>query len=145
MVYNHHFVAQDDKISPEVAMKKIRVLLTKIGLDGHDRGVKVVAAALREAGMEVIYTGPWQTIDNVVETALQEDVDVIGISSLAYDHLLVPKLMECLKQKRSDGPKVIVGGVIPDQDMSLLKNSGVAAVFPAGTALEQIVHFVKSQ
>jgi methylmalonyl-CoA mutase, C-terminal domain len=125
-------------------MKKIRVLLTKIGLDGHDRGVKVVATALREAGMEVIYTGPWQVIDNVVETALQEDVDVIGISSLAYDHLLVPKLMECLKQRRLDGPTVIVGGVIPDQDIPLLKNSGVAAVFPSGTALDNIVQFIIS-
>jgi methylmalonyl-CoA mutase C-terminal domain/subunit len=125
-------------------MKKIRVLLAKIGLDGHDRGVKVIAAALREAGMEVIYTGPWQAIENVVETALEEDVDVIGLSSLAYDHLLVPKLMENLKQKSSDGPIVIVGGVIPDQDIALLKNSGVSAVFPAGTVLEDIVNFVKS-
>lgn len=144
MVYNHHFVGQHDKISPELAMKKIRILLTKIGLDGHDRGIKVVAAALREAGMEVIYTGPWQAIDTVVETALQEDVDVIGLSSLAYDHLLVPKLMECLKHKRPDGPIVIVGGVIPDQDIPLLMDSGVAAVFPSGTALEKIVHFIES-
>jgi methylmalonyl-CoA mutase C-terminal domain/subunit len=128
----------------EGKMRKIRVLLTKIGLDGHDRGVKVVATALREAGMEVIYTGPWQTIETVVETALQEDVDVIGISSLAYDHLLVPKLMKSLREKKLEGPMVIVGGVIPEEDISLLEKSGVAAVFPAGTPLEQITQFIKT-
>ena len=77
-------------------MRNIRVLLTKIGFDGHDRGVKLVASAMRDAGMEVIYTGPWQTVEEVAETALQEDVDLIGISSLGYDHVLIPKLMELL-------------------------------------------------
>jgi len=125
-------------------MRKIRVLLTKIGLDGHDRGARIVANALREAGMEVIYTGPWQTIENVVETALQEDVDVIGISSLAYDHLLIPRLMEELRKRRVERPLVIVGGVVPEQDVDLLKRSGVATVFPPGTPLEEIVQFIEA-
>ncbi|MEK7847659.1 MAG: cobalamin B12-binding domain-containing protein [Chloroflexota bacterium] len=121
---------------------RIRVLMAKVGFDGHDRGVKVVTAALRQAGMEVIYTGPWQTVEAVVETALQEDVDVIGISSLAYDHPLVPKLVARLKDRGASIP-VIVGGVIPPDDVRQLLQAGVRAVFPPGTPLDDIVKCVR--
>lgn len=124
-------------------MRKIRVLLTKIGFDAHDRGVRVVASALKEDGMEVIYTGPWQSIEEVVEASLQEDVDVIGVSSLAYDHLLIPKLMDALKEKGMTDLLVIVGGVIPAGDVPALKGSGVAEVFPPGTPLNRIARFIR--
>jgi methylmalonyl-CoA mutase C-terminal domain/subunit len=124
-------------------MGKIRVLLTKIGFDAHDRGAKVVASALREAGMEVIYTGPWQSIDEVVEASLQEDVDVIGISSLSYDHLLIPKLMNKLKERELRDILVIAGGVIPERDIPALREAGVADIFPPGTPLDNIVQFIQ--
>ena len=123
-------------------MKKLRVLIAKVGLDGHDRGVKVVAAGLREAGMEVIYTGPWQTVEGVVETALQEDVDCIGISSLAYDHLLIPKLIERLRARGLGQVLVVVGGVIPPDEAPALIQAGVARVFPPGSRLEDIAGFI---
>ena len=126
-------------------MKNIRVLLTKIGFDGHDRGVRLVASAMRDAGMEVIYTGPWQTIEEVTETALQEDVDLIGISSLGYDHLLIPKLIKLLDQKKLNDVYVIVGGVIPPDEIADLKNAGVAEVFPPGMTLNSIIEFVTSK
>lgn len=116
--------------------------MAKLGFDGHDRGVKVVTAALRQAGMEVIYTGPWQAVEAVVETALQEDVDIIGISSLAYDHPLIPKLMARLKERGADIP-VVVGGVIPPDDVLQLKAVGVKGIFPPGTSLEDIVRCVR--
>ncbi|MDP6511466.1 MAG: cobalamin B12-binding domain-containing protein [Dehalococcoidia bacterium] len=122
--------------------KKIRVLMAKLGFDGHDRGVKVVTAALRQAGMEVIYTGPWQTVEAVVETALQEDVDLIGISSLAYDHPLIPKLMARLKERDADIP-VIVGGVIPPDDVRLLQDAGVKGIFPPGSTLQDITSCIQ--
>ena len=121
---------------------KIRVLMAKLGFDGHDRGVKVVTAALRQAGMEVIYTGPWQTVEAVVETALQEDVDLIGISSLAYDHPLIPKLMARLKERDADIP-VIVGGVIPPDDVRLLQDAGVKGIFPPGSTLQDITSCIQ--
>ncbi|MFQ5904331.1 MAG: cobalamin B12-binding domain-containing protein [Candidatus Binatia bacterium] len=124
-------------------MRKIRVLMTKIGFDAHDRGAKVVASALREAGMEVIYTGPWQSIDEVVEASLQEDVDVIGVSSLAYDHLLIPKLMAGLRERGLWDILVVAGGVIPEQDVPTLQEAGVAKVFPPGTSLDEIVKFIQ--
>ena len=93
-----------------------KVLVTKIGLDGHDRGSRVVAAYLRDAGMEVIYTGPWQQVSAVVSLAREEDVDVIGISSLATDHLIVPKLMHALREAGFEHVRVVVGGIVPDQD-----------------------------
>jgi methylmalonyl-CoA mutase C-terminal domain/subunit len=115
-----------------------RVLMTKIGLDGHDRGARVVAAALRDAGMEVIYTGPWKEIPEVVNIALQEDVDVIGISSLATDHLLVPGLMSALKNQDLGHIMVVVGGIVPDDDESELLAAGVSKVFHPGSNLDDI-------
>lgn len=115
-----------------------RVLMTKIGLDGHDRGSRIVARFLRDAGMEVVYTGPWQPIDAVVALALQEDVDVVGISSLAGDHLIVPKLMRALAAAQLD-VEVVVGGVIPDDEVPLLLEAGVAEVFHPGATSERIV------
>jgi methylmalonyl-CoA mutase C-terminal domain/subunit len=119
-----------------------RVLVTKIGLDGHDRGARVVASALRDAGMEVIYTGPWKTIPDVVDIALEEDVDLIGISSLASDHLLVPKLMSALHDSRLGHIRVVVGGIVPDDDEADLLASGVAQVFHPGSNMDEIVQDV---
>jgi methylmalonyl-CoA mutase C-terminal domain/subunit len=122
----------------------IRVLVAKPGLDGHDRGAKVIARALRDAGMEVIYTGLRQTPEMIVETALQEDVQVIGLSILSGAHnAIVPRVMELLKQKHMDDVIVIVGGIIPDEDVAQLKRLGVAAVFQPGSPLEQIVEFIR--
>ena len=117
----------------------VRVLVTKLGLDGHDRGSRVVAAFLRDAGMEVIYTSPWQDVAAVVQLALQEDVDVIGISSLATDHLLVPKLTAALSKAGLQHVRVVVGGIVPDEDESMLKEAGVSQVFHPGSALGDIV------
>ena len=115
------------------------VMITKIGLDGHDRGSRVVAAFLRDAGMEVLYTPPWQEIGQVVRLAEEEDVDVIGISSLATDHLLVPKLLKALKKARLGGVPVVVGGIVPDADERKLKKAGVRAIFHPGASREEIV------
>ena len=121
-------------------MKKIRVLIGKIGLDGHDVGAKVVAAALRDAGMEVIYTGLRQTPENIVNTAIQEDVAVIGISILSGSHLpLISRLMEVLKSEGADDIKVIVGGIIPAEDVQPLKAMGVHEVFPPESDMQAIV------
>jgi methylmalonyl-CoA mutase C-terminal domain/subunit len=122
------------KLSPPA-----RVLVTKIGLDGHDRGSRIVAAYLRDAGMEVIYTPPWQSIPAVVKLALEEDVDVIGISSLATDHLLVPKLMKALKKAQLEHIPVVVGGIVPDDDEKKLRKAGVRHVFHPGASREEIV------
>lgn len=116
-----------------------KILVTKIGLDGHDRGSRVVAAFLRDAGMEVLYTPPWQEIGQVIRLAEEEDVDVIGISSLATDHLLVPKLMQALKKAGLGGLPVIVGGIVPDEDEQKLKKIGVRHVFHPGASREEIV------
>jgi methylmalonyl-CoA mutase C-terminal domain/subunit len=116
-----------------------RVLITKIGLDGHDRGSRVVAAYLRDAGMEVIYTPPWQPISAVVKLATEEDVDVIGVSSLATDHLLVPKLVAALREATAGDIPVVVGGIVPDADEAALRTAGVAAVFHPGTSRDVIV------
>ena len=116
-----------------------RVLITKIGLDGHDRGSRLVAAFLRDAGMEVIYTSPWQQVPAVVRLATQEDVDVIGVSSLATDHLLVPKLMAALGEAGLRHVRVVVGGVVPDEDERALLESGVSRVFHPGASREDIV------
>ena len=116
-----------------------KVLVTKIGLDGHDRGARIVASALRDAGMEVVYTGPWKAIPDVIDISLEEDVDLIGISSLASDHLLVPKLMSALQDKQLDHVPVVVGGIIPDADETQLLDAGVARVFHPGSKLEDIV------
>lgn len=120
-----------------------KVLVTKIGFDGHDRGSRVVAAGLRDAGMEVIYTPPWQEIPTVVKLALEEDVDVIGISSLATDHLIVPKLMDALRAAGLGDVGVVVGGIVPDDEERSLLDSGVARVFHPGSAMAEIAAFVR--
>ena len=120
-----------------------KVLITKIGFDGHDRGSRVVAAALRDAGMEVIYTPPWQEIDAVVKLATEEDVDVVGVSSLATDHLIVPKLMQALRDAGLGDVAVVVGGIVPDADERLLRDAGVARVFHPGSALAEITQVVR--
>lgn len=123
--------------------KPIRVLLAKPGLDGHDRGAKVVAHALRDAGMEVIYTGLHQTVEQIVEAALQEDVDVIGLSVLSGAHLpLTEKLMGLLRQEGLDETMVIVGGNIPSRDVEKLEALGVARVFRTGSRFEDIAGFI---
>jgi methylmalonyl-CoA mutase C-terminal domain/subunit len=123
--------------------KRIRVLVAKPGLDGHDRGAKVIARALRDAGMEVIYTGLRQTPDMIVSAALQEDVQVIGLSILSGAHnAILPRVMELLKEKHMDDVLVLVGGIIPDEDAEQLKKLGVAAVFQPGASLEGIVKFI---
>jgi methylmalonyl-CoA mutase C-terminal domain/subunit len=120
-----------------------KVLVTKIGFDGHDRGSRVVAAALRDAGMEVIYTPPWQEIAAVVKLATEEDVDVVGISSLATDHLIVPKLMTALREAGLGDVGVVVGGIVPDDDETALLAAGVARVFHPGSAMSDIAAFVR--
>jgi methylmalonyl-CoA mutase, C-terminal domain len=124
---------------------RIRVLVAKPGLDGHDRGAKVIARALRDAGMEVIYTGLRQTPEMIVQAALQEDVQVIGLSILSGAHMaVVPRVLELLRQYQMDDVAVIAGGIIPDEDGKKLKELGVAAVFPPGSPLEEIVSFIRS-
>ena len=125
--------------------QKIRVLVAKPGLDGHDRGAKVIARALRDAGMEVIYTGLRQTPEMIVNAALQEDVQVIGLSILSGAHnAIVPRVMELLKEKQMTDVKVILGGIVPDEDAAQLKSLGVAAVFQPGSSLNAIVDFIRS-
>jgi methylmalonyl-CoA mutase C-terminal domain/subunit len=124
---------------------KIRVLVAKPGLDGHDRGAKVIARALRDAGMEVIYTGLRQTPEMIVSASLQEDVQVIGLSILSGAHnAIVPRVLALLKQNKMDDVLVLVGGIIPDQDIEALKKAGVAAVFQPGTAMDDIVKFIRA-
>jgi methylmalonyl-CoA mutase C-terminal domain/subunit len=124
---------------------RIRVLVAKAGLDGHDRGVKVIARALRDAGMEVVYTGLRQTPEMIVNAALQEDVQVIGLSILSGAHrAIVPRVMELLREKRMDDVLVVVGGTIPDADAAELKKNGVAAVFQPGSSLDAIVDLIRS-
>ncbi len=122
---------------------KIRVLVAKPGLDGHDRGAKVVARALRDAGMEVIYTGLRQTPEMIAEAALQEDVDVVGLSILSGAHLtLVPKVVDKLKENGLDDVLVVIGGIIPEEDIEPLRQTGVQGVFGPGTSTEDIVVFI---
>jgi len=120
-----------------------KVVVTKIGFDGHDRGSRVVAAYLRDAGMEVVYTPPWQEIAAVVKLATEEDADVIGLSSLATDHLLVPKLMQALRAAGLDDVQVIVGGIVPPKDERMLREAGVARVFHPGASLAEIAEAVR--
>src|SRR5262249_22206126 len=123
----------------------IRVLVAKPGLDGHDRGAKIIARALRDAGMEVIYTGLRQTPEMIVNAALQEDVQVIGLSILSGAHkAIVPRVMELLREKDMADVKVVVGGTIPDKDAEALRKDGVAAVFQPGASLDAIVSFIRS-
>jgi methylmalonyl-CoA mutase cobalamin-binding domain/chain len=125
--------------------KKIRVVVAKPGLDGHDRGAKIIARALRDAGMEVIYTGLHQTPEQIVETVIQEDADAVGLSILSGAHMtLVPKIVELLKQEGADDVIVTVGGTIPDDDVSELKQLGVAEVFTPGAPTQQAVDFIRA-
>jgi methylmalonyl-CoA mutase, C-terminal domain len=124
--------------------QKYRILVAKPGLDGHDRGAKIVARALRDAGMEVIYTGLRQTPEMIVEAALQEDVDAIGLSILSGAHMtLVPRILELLKLNRMGDKPVFIGGIIPDEDVISLKNLGVSAVFGPGTTTEEIITSIR--
>ena len=126
-------------------MKKLRVVIAKPGLDGHDRGAKVIARALRDAGMEVIYTGLRQTPEQIVSAALQEDADVVGLSILsgAHNHI-APRLMELLKQKGLEDVLVVIGGIIPDVDIPRLKAIGVKGVFLPGTPMQEIIDFISA-
>jgi len=124
--------------------KKIRVLAAKPGLDGHDRGIKVLASALMDAGMEVIYTGLRQTPEQIVETAIQEDVDVIAMSILSGAHdYHFPKVMELLRQRGVDDVLVLGGGIIPDEDIPKLKECGIAEIFGPGTNTQDVVKFIR--
>jgi methylmalonyl-CoA mutase, C-terminal domain len=126
-------------------MRKLRVVIAKPGLDGHDRGAKVIARALRDAGMEVIYTGLRQTPEQIVSAALQEDADVIGLSILsgAHNHI-APRLMQLLEEKGLDDVLVVVGGIIPDVDIPKLKAIGVKGIFLPGTPMQNIIEFINT-
>lgn len=127
-----------------MAERKIRVLLAKPGLDGHDRGAKVVAHAMREAGMEVIYTGLHQTVASIVNQAVQEDVDVIGLSIMSGAHIpICKKLMGMVREQGLDNKLVAVGGVIPNKDVPTLKEMGVEGIFPGGSYFNEIVEFIE--
>jgi len=126
--------------------KKIKVLIAKPGLDGHDRGAKVIARGLKEAGMEVVYTGLRQTPEQIVRSAVQEDVDVIGLSILSGAHTyLFPEIMKRLKDANRDDIAVIAGGIIPEDDHTELKELGIKAVFQPGTPISEIVDFIKNE
>jgi len=125
-------------------VRTIRVLVAKPGLDGHDRGAKVVANALRDAGMEVIYTGLHQTPEMVAESAIQEDVDVVGLSILSGAHMtMFPRIMEILRQRGAGDIKILGGGIIPSEDVEKLESLGVAKVFGPGTDTREIVEFIR--
>ena len=124
-------------------MSKIRVVIAKPGLDGHDRGAKVIARALRDAGMEVIYTGLRQTPEQIVAAALQEDADAIGLSILSGAHMhICPRVMELLREKGLDDVLVVVGGIIPDVDIPRLKEIGITGIFLPGTPMQEIIEFI---
>jgi methylmalonyl-CoA mutase, C-terminal domain len=131
-------------VSAATSNRKIRVVVAKPGLDGHDRGAKIIARALRDAGMEVIYTGLHQTPEQIVETVLQEDADAVGLSILSGAHMtLVPKVIELLKEEEASDVVVTVGGTIPAQDIEELKELGVAEVFTPGAPTQAIIDFIK--
>ena len=124
--------------------KKIRILIAKPGLDGHDRGAKVVAQALRDAGMEIIYTGLHQTVDQIVNVALQEDVDIIGLSILSGAHIpICEKLIKKMKEKGIGEKMVVVGGVIPERDIKKLHDIGIKGIFPNGSSFDTIITFLR--
>jgi methylmalonyl-CoA mutase C-terminal domain/subunit len=128
------------------ATRRIRVVVAKPGLDGHDRGAKIIARALRDAGMEVIYTGLHQTPEQIVETTLQEDADIIGLSILSGAHMtLVPRIMELLREQEAQDVTVILGGTIPSDDIQPLRDAGVAEIFTPGTPTETIIDFLRAQ
>ena len=132
-------------MSTQAAARRLRVVVAKPGLDGHDRGAKIIARALRDAGMEVIYTGLHQTPEQIVETTLQEDADVIGLSILSGAHMtLVPRILELLRDQEVDDVRVILGGTIPTADIEALRAAGVAEIFTPGTPTGAIVDFLRS-
>ena len=134
----------EKKTSPEQG-RRIRVLVAKPGLDGHDRGAKVVARALRDAGMEVIYTGLRQTPEMIAEAALQEDVDVVGLSILSGAHMaLAPRVLELLKANGQENVKVFLGGIVPDEDVPALKQMGVTGIYGPGASTEDIIREVRA-
>lgn len=140
-------IGDDRRMTKMKATKKtpVRVLVAKVGLDGHDRGARVIASALRDAGMEVIYTGLRKTPEMVVRAALQEDVDVVGVSILSGAHLtLLPELRRLLDEAGLDDVALVAGGVIPEQDVSMLRERGIAAVFTPGTRLEDVVSYINT-
>jgi methylmalonyl-CoA mutase, C-terminal domain len=124
--------------------RPIRVVIAKLGLDGHDRGAKIIARALRDAGMEVIYTGLRQTPENIVEIAIQEDADAIGLSSLsgAHNHLF-PRVTQLLRERQAEDIMVFGGGVIPEKDIQPLKDAGIAAIFTPGTTTTEVIDYIK--
>ncbi len=128
-----------------IEMRKIRVVIAKPGLDGHDRGAKVIARALRDAGMEVIYTGLRQTPEQIVNAALQEDADVIGLSILsgAHNHIC-PQVMRLLKEKGLDDVLVVLGGIIPDQDVAAMRDIGITGIFRPGSPMQEIIDFINT-
>ena len=129
----------------ETAARRLRVVIAKPGLDGHDRGAKVIARALRDAGMEVIYTGLHQTPEQIVETAIQEDADVIGLSILSGAHLpICRRVVELLRDRGMDSVRVFLGGIIPDVDVPKLKAMGISGVFLPGTPMQEIVDFINA-
>ena len=126
-----------------MAERKVRILIAKPGLDGHDRGAKVVARALRDAGLEVIYTGLRQTPEMIAETALQEDVDLVGLSILSGAHMtLFPRILKLLQEEGVGDIPVLAGGIIPDEDLPALKEMGIAGIFGPGTSTQEIVEFI---
>jgi methylmalonyl-CoA mutase C-terminal domain/subunit len=130
---------------PTESKRKIRVVVAKPGLDGHDRGAKIIARALRDAGMEVIYTGLHQTPEQIAETVVQEDADAVGLSILSGAHMtLVPKVMELLRERQADDVVVIAGGTIPSDDIPELKQAGVAEIFTPGASTQDIVEYIRS-
>ena len=129
-----------------VAARKIRVVIAKPGLDGHDRGAKIIARALRDAGMEVIYTGLHQTPEQIVETAVQEDADAVGISILSGAHMtLVPRILDLLRENEAEDVLVVVGGTIPREDAEELERQGVAGIFTPGVPTSEIVAFIRDR
>jgi methylmalonyl-CoA mutase C-terminal domain/subunit len=137
--------AETSPAAAQAGSRKIRVVVAKPGLDGHDRGAKIIARALRDAGMEVIYTGLHQTPEQIAETVLQEDADAVGLSILSGAHMtLVPRVVSLLKEQGADDVVVTVGGTIPADDIPELKELGVAAVFTPGSSTQEIVDFIRS-
>jgi len=139
-------MGEDRKGVNSAGKRRIRVLATKPGLDGHDRGIKIVARALMDAGMEVVYTGIRQTPENIVDAAIEEDVDVIAMSILsgAHDHLF-PRVMELLRERGAEDILVIGGGIIPDEDIPALKKAGIAEIFGPGTVTGEVIDFIRDR
>jgi len=134
---------QKEKGMPETSQVPIKVLVAKIGLDGHERGARAVSFGLRDEGMEVIYTGIRQSEESIIQAVIQEDVDVLGLSSMAGAHDLLPEIIKRLREKGRDDVLVIVGGIIPDEDIPALKAGGVSAVFQPGASIKDIAQFIR--